>query len=270
MCGIAGFSLHPNDDTTEARRLTRSLFAAIEERGRHASGAAWTESGEVWLDKAPLKGSIYGPLLTEALPADSRTAILHTRYATQGDPSDNNNNHPFALPGLTGIHNGIVDNDRDIFDLLNVKPTTEVDSEAIFALLVHGGFDHPADALELVEGDAAVAWLPTDAGDDLNLARLRGRPLALARLKSKSLVFASTESLLRRACNQAGVAVDKLVNVKEGTYIRARFGTVREHRSFDPPRRVYVPKAATPVTKKVSTGTSSKKGTTTTSGNVGS
>ena len=234
MCGIAGFSIARRDTTTNPTTLMRALFRAIETRGAHASGAAWAEGDQVWFDKAPIPGATYGPMLS--LPRDVNTAILHTRFATQGNPEDNRNNHPFPLPNITGVHNGVVDNDREVFDLLGVERTCQTDSEAIFALLAHGGFDHPTEALELVEGSAAVAWLRSDAAEDLHLARLGGRPLALSQTAEGTLVFASTPELLARACREAKVrTVRKLdYSAPEGTYLRVHRGIIHDVVQFTP------------------------------------
>lgn len=227
MCGIAGLSKTDTDRTLDTVNLSRCLLRAIEARGRHAAGAAWTEEGDVWWDKAPVPGSAYakrlpmGPLAT--------TAILHTRFATKGDPKDNGNNHPFSLPGITGIHNGCLTNDAVIFNMLGVERTApgKTDSEAIFALLAHR---HPslsrADALGLVEGDAAVAWIETSDPDRLHLARLVGRPLAIGETVRGSLVFASTETLLRLACATAGVRLNEVWDVPTMTYVTAVNGCI--------------------------------------------
>lgn len=237
MCGIAGFSISRRDASTNPNRLARTLLAESESRGRHASGAAWVEDDTVWFDKAPIPGRTYGPLLD--LSRLATNAVFHTRYATQGDPKVNANNHPFALPNVTGVHNGIVTNDDDIFDLLNVERTCETDSEAIFALLAHGGFDHPTEALELVEGDATVAWLETDQPDTLHVARLNGRPLALGQTVTGTLVFASTMTILKAAAAKADVKLpEKLLwDVPEGTYLRIKQGIIHDVVRFTPMER---------------------------------
>ena len=107
MCGIAAFSLSPEDAASvDPCRLARCLLSALVVRGRDASGAAWTADGDVWFHKQPLPGPRYAP----SLPMDptTQTAILHTRAATNGDPADNVNNHPHSLPGVTGVHLSLI------------------------------------------------------------------------------------------------------------------------------------------------------------------
>lgn len=231
MCGIAGFSLSDKDArTTDALTLSRALLCAIERRGPHATGAAWTEAdGNAYWHKAPLPARRYVGQLP--MPPTSTVAILHTRYATGGDPAINENNHPFSLPGITGIHNGVLRNHRSIFARLGVEPTTETDSEAIFALLSHD--ERPAwDSLGDVDGDAAIAWIETDRPRSLQLARLDGRPLALAETRGGSLIFASTLPLLRIGVAGSGLAITRTWDVPPYRYLRFWKGNAQESRGI--------------------------------------
>lgn len=221
MCGIAGMSLAQSDlGRLDVCDLSAALLRQIEKRGTDATGVAWSDPEGVWLDKAPVRGRVYAE---RHLPMDPRafTAILHTRYATGGlraRPEINENNHPFSLPGVTGIHNGVLTNHRDIFRRLGVKPTTGTDSEAIFAALAHRTGTR-LQALTMIRGDASVAWIETAKPDRLFLARLEGRPLAVAHTPGGSLLFASTKALLQQAADEALVPIQGLRDVPENTYL---------------------------------------------------
>ena len=91
MCGIAGFSLNP-DENIDARNLSIELLRGIETRGRHATGVAVAIRNAVQVQKAALPASDF--VRTLDLDAAATTAILHTRYATQGSPKNPVNNHP--------------------------------------------------------------------------------------------------------------------------------------------------------------------------------
>lgn len=229
MCGIAGYNLNPSDKI-DAPGLARWLLRRIETRGRDAAGAAWSDADGVYYDKAPLTGTVFANRVP--LSPLSRNVILHTRWATGGDPKDNRNNHPFALPGITGIHNGVLDHGwQRTFRDLGVKPESETDSESIFALLAHSGLA-PQIALSQVRGDASVAWIDSDEPETLHLARLNGRPLAIGQTVGGSLVFASTIELLRQACAAAGVRLDGTENVPEWTYLTVRDGIAGKSRTI--------------------------------------
>ena len=61
--------------------------------------------------------------------------IFHTRLKTQGEAANNMNNHPlFTKKGVAIVHNGIINNDKEIFGR-HEKRDAEVDSEAILSIL---------------------------------------------------------------------------------------------------------------------------------------
>lgn len=235
MCGLAGFSL-ATKTKVDAHRLTANLALGIERRGPHATGIAWPEDGTVWYDKAPITARRY--VRNMPITPTAKTAIIHTRYATGGDPKVNVNNHPHSLPGITGIHNGVLRPgfDREVYDMLGVTPDSQCDSEAIFALLAYSGLDR-LDALSLVEGDATVAWLETDAPDVLHLARLSGRPLTAAQTVTGSFLFSSTDATMRDGIRATPARIVWQEEVPEFTYMRVRAGVITDVERFRPNTR---------------------------------
>lgn len=233
MCGIAGASLNPGEDVP-AGALATSLLLGIEHRGRHATGTAWTGAdGEVWLRKDAIPASRF--VLRAHVEDGAAAFIAHTRWATQGSPANNDNNHPIDVAGIVGVHNGCVWNDDDLFAALEPGVRiAQVDSEAIFATLLHSGL--PADAaLEQVRGSAAVAWFDTRPGADttvLHLARVSASPLVVAETLGGSLLFASTAAALRDAAQETGLDLMAVREVPEGTRLAVRDGQVIERSTF--------------------------------------
>lgn len=236
MCGIAGFNLSPTESQlTDPKRLAAALLLEIERRGRDAAGAAWlTDEGDSWIQKVDV------PARTLVADLDmeptTHTAILHTRWATLGEPEDNANNHPIDVGGIVGVHNGMIRNHRSLFGLLDpsVERFGQVDSEAIFALLQHFGA-HPTKVLDLPVGSMAIAWLrPHEKRPCLRLARGSGSPLHLGWTRDGSLLFASEGRMLADAAKHCGATIVLTRIVKEGTYLRARDGQVVESGRFTP------------------------------------
>jgi glucosamine--fructose-6-phosphate aminotransferase (isomerizing) len=230
MCGIAGASLNPTEKV-DARRLASSLLLGIEERGTHATGAAWVQNGDTWLSKAAVPASTF--VKGDHVPADAAEFIAHTRWATQGSVNNNENNHPIDARGIVGIHNGCIANDDAIFDLIGTeKRIAQVDSEAIFALIQHSGM--PAgQALELLRGSAAVAWFDATDASVLHLARVSSSPVVLGFTDKGSLLFASTEKAVRKAATENALTIVATRSMPEGLYHQIRNGEIVSTEYFE-------------------------------------
>lgn len=220
--------------------MARELLLGIQHRGTDATGAAWRlTTGGVQIQKKDIAASKFVKELS--VPRMAQTCILHTRYATQGDPAIRANNHPIATGGIVGVHNGMVANDDSLFFRLpDGLRIAEVDSEAIFAMLAYGeskvaGVNTPEDALSLIYGSAAVAWL--DMQEDpslLNLARVKGSPLEVAQTDKGSLIFASERQAIEEAAHYVGLNLVWKETVSEGCLLEVSNGRINSLREFKP------------------------------------
>jgi len=227
MCGIAGFCLNKADNIN-ARKVSAALLNEIQARGTDATGAAWVqrhadgERAQIAVSKAPVAARSFAPYL-EQMPTTAKRVILHTRYATQGSPQDNLNNHPIVSGRIVGVHNGVLSNDDQVFATLGGERRGVVDSEAAFALIDRTIYK-PVEVLESLQGRAALAWFDARDKRDLHLARLEGSPLAIGFTEGGSLFFASTMPLLVAGCAKGGVKLDWAEELGPMTYIRVRNG----------------------------------------------
>src|SRR4029077_17699174 len=104
--------------------------------------------------------------------------LAHTRWATQGLAAFMENNHPIRRGPFYVIHNGHVSNDRELFKLAGREPFAQVDTEAIPAIIAHlGSLSRVGEAMELIEGAAAIAVVEEKAPGELVLARGYSSPL---------------------------------------------------------------------------------------------
>lgn len=214
ICGIAGFSLNPNAQV-DATVLAAALALSIESRGGHATGIAHYHPHQkaVLVTKDGVTAYEFIDRIMESVDPKCRAAIIHTRFGTKGSSDKNENNHPIVLPGIVGVHNGIITNDDEVTERLELDRVAEVDSEVLFHIIRDQGVRHVA---EHVHGDAAVAWM--NVGQEpgrmlrpptVNVAVLNNRPAVLAWLfhrdkgkpastsTSEGIVFASTEAALK-------------------------------------------------------------------------
>lgn len=231
MCGIAGFSLAP-DEKVAPTRLAAALLRGIEHRGKDATGAAWVmpKTLEVFFQKAPVKASDFIPQLNLE---GARTCILHTRFATKGAVANNDNNHPIVIPGMVGIHNGVLYNDDELFAMLGDEVTryAQVDSEAAFALLNASDDTPVTERLALLDGSAALAWLHVDdeglSDRVLHIARVSSSPVWIGKTPKGSVIFASTRATLENAERELGVKMVTMQTLTEGTYVKVHRGRIQ-------------------------------------------
>ena len=107
MCGIIGIiGVEP-----VAGRLVEAL-RRLEYRGYDSAGVATLEAGEISRRRAEGKlGNL--ALKLEASPLGGNIGIGHTRWATHGGPTENNA-HPHATARVAVVHNGIIENFREL------------------------------------------------------------------------------------------------------------------------------------------------------------
>lgn len=238
MCGIAGFCINA-EEHIDARLLAKNLLKGLEARGKDATGAGWynAKRNEVNYVKAPKSATEFNRNEAWRIPSGVKNVVLHTRFATQGSPKNNNNNHPIVIENLVGVHNGHISNDKYILDYardnFGHKRIGEVDSEAAFAIAKYA--DNPLEGFaEALVGRAALAWIDGDKPKELNLTRVTGSPLVVAQTPKGSFVFASTESILRKAMKETGLAIEWLVEMDEYEYMKVRNGAVIEYSDYRP------------------------------------
>ena len=231
MCGIAGYSL--STSSSVARTLAaQSLLAGIAERGADAVGYAHRAPGS-GVEVHKQRSGASELLDRVSIPQDAVDVLVHVRDYTKGHPSITANNHPIRHGAVVGIHNGIIENDDEIFErngFTRAAPEMTVDSEAIFALAEATG--NRSDALEQLYGAMATAWIDERRPDVLFLARGVGRPLWLGR-GARETFFASTERALETVERYVGVKLQKR-EVGEGTMLALADGRVAWTERFRP------------------------------------
>lgn len=180
MCGIIGIL----GKESVADALVDAL-KRLEYRGYDSAGIATLEDGQLERRRAQGKLRNLEKVLAKT-PLQGLSGIGHTRWATHGAPNEVNA-HPHATSRVAIVHNGIIENFRELREGLEERGAqfeTDTDSE-IVAHLIHealiGGArpeDAVASALGQLQGAFALAIL--FAGhDDLLIGARRGSPLAI-------------------------------------------------------------------------------------------
>jgi glutamine---fructose-6-phosphate transaminase (isomerizing) len=180
MCGIVGIV----GDHPVAPMLVDAL-KRLEYRGYDSAGIATVEG--VSLDRRRAEGKLVN--LENRLrnePLSGTIGIGHTRWATHGVPNETNA-HPHFSGNVAVVHNGIIENFRDLREKLTADGyvfTSQTDTEVI-AHLVSQGLKHglpPRDAarraISMLQGAFALAIL-FGGEDNLLIGARNGPPLAI-------------------------------------------------------------------------------------------
>lgn len=180
MCGIVGIL----GRGPVAGALVEAL-KRLEYRGYDSAGIATLEDGHLARRRAAGKLRNLESCLA-AEPLFGASGIGHTRWATHGKPTEANA-HPHANGKVAVVHNGIIENFRELRDELRGKGhrfDSDTDSEVIahlFAEAMAGGLspvDAVAASLPRLKGAFALAIL-FDGEEDLLIGARDGAPLVV-------------------------------------------------------------------------------------------
>ncbi len=180
MCGIVGIlGLKPvAGDLVEALRR-------LEYRGYDSAGVSTVENGNLGRRRAEGKLRNLERRLEDE-PLSGLTGIGHTRWATHGRPTEVNA-HPHMSAKVAVVHNGIIENFRELREALTRKGhefTSDTDTEAVVHL-VTDELARTGDPIEAVKASlsqlrGAFALAIIFAGhDDMMIAARQGSPLAI-------------------------------------------------------------------------------------------
>ncbi|MBT3466725.1 MAG: glutamine--fructose-6-phosphate transaminase (isomerizing) [Rhodobacteraceae bacterium] len=180
MCGIVGVL-----GTNEVAPILVEALKRLEYRGYDSAGIATISDGTLDRRRAIGKLVNLGDRLVHE-PLAGKSGIGHTRWATHGAPNENNA-HPHKSGKVAVVHNGIIENFRELREELathGLEFTTDTDTETV-AMLTDYFVSQGATPIEAVnqtlaklDGAFALAFL-FDGEQDLMIAARKGSPLAI-------------------------------------------------------------------------------------------
>ena len=178
MCGIVGYV-----GNEQAAPILLNGLAKLEYRGYDSAGLA-VRDGESPVEVVKAKGRLKAleEKTNNGLAVKGTCGIGHTRWATHGEPSENNA-HPHISDdyNVVGVHNGIIENYQELRDKL-VKNGYEfyssTDTEVAIKLIdyYYKKYEHtPVDAINhamvRIRGSYAFAIMFKDYPDEIYVAR---------------------------------------------------------------------------------------------------
>jgi glutamine---fructose-6-phosphate transaminase (isomerizing) len=200
MCGIVGYV-----GQREAVSFLLPALRRLEYRGYDSAGVATVDGDRLEVRKSAGKIATLEALMAgSGYPAGS-LGIAHTRWATHGRPSDANAHpHVDCRSGLAIVHNGIIENYRELRQSLAAEGhqfRSQTDTEIIAHLIERYRTDGLPDAVRLaggrLRGAFAVVCIAANAPDLLVAFRRGSAPLVIGFGDGETFVASDIPALLR-------------------------------------------------------------------------
>ena len=203
MCGIVGYN-----GTLQAAPILLDGLSKLEYRGYDSAGLS-VRNGDKPAEIVKAKGRLKAlSAKTNAGKALKGTCgIGHTRWATHGEPSENNA-HPHQSDdgNVIAVHNGIIENYTEIKDKLlkkGYKFYSETDTEAIVKLVDYyykkyniGPVDALAKTMVRVRGSYALCVMFKDYPDEIWVAR-KDSPMIIGTKDDACFVASDVPAILK-------------------------------------------------------------------------
>jgi len=197
MCGIVGYI----GERKVAPVLIKGL-KRLEYRGYDSAGIAYLDDNDLKVIKSKGRLSILEGLVA-GIEAKNTIGIGHTRWATHGEPSDENS-HPQTNEenSIAVVHNGIIENYIELKEKLTekgIKFTSQTDTEVIAHLInyyYNGGLvEAVAKAISKLEGSYAIGVISKHHPDSIVCAR-KDSPLIIGLGKGENFIASDIPAVL--------------------------------------------------------------------------
>lgn len=199
MCGIVGYVGHRDASDVLVSALTR-----LEYRGYDSAGIAVFEDGEISVAKSKGKlKDLVEKMASEGKPKGT-AGIGHTRWATHGEPSDINS-HPHSGAKVTLVHNGIIENYKELKEFLIKDGRTflsDTDTEVVAQLLDHY-YTYISDPIKAIirttqdlRGSFALGIVFADYPDTVFAVR-RESPLIIGVGKDENFIASDVPAIIQ-------------------------------------------------------------------------
>lgn len=194
MCGIIGYT-----GKRDAKDIMLDALELLEYRGYDSAGIAILKEGKTQIVKRAGRVRDLRQLCEEKHP-EGNCGIGHTRWATHGGVCDQNA-HPHQFGRITLIHNGIIENYRELTEKyeLDGKLKSETDSEVVAAVLEHFYQGDPYSAIRRtvlkLKGTFALAILFEDQPGKIFAVR-NVSPIVVAKTEDGAILSSDVAAIV--------------------------------------------------------------------------
>ncbi|EKE11175.1 MAG: hypothetical protein ACD_15C00133G0026 [uncultured bacterium] len=199
MCGIVGYI-----GQKKACPILIEGLRQLEYRGYDSAGISVINENGIFTAKSAGRVQELENKIGEK-EVFGEVGIAHTRWATHGKPSDKNSHpHGDCKNNISVVHNGIIENYRELKDFLIKKKhkfSSETDSEVVAHLLEE--FSKKMDfklavfeALKLIKGTYGLAIINSREPEKIIVAR-NGSPLVMGIGDGEYIIASDTSAIVR-------------------------------------------------------------------------
>ncbi|MGN0160914.1 MAG: glutamine--fructose-6-phosphate transaminase (isomerizing) [Lachnospiraceae bacterium] len=216
MCGIVGYV--GKRDCTD---VLVDALSKLEYRGYDSAGIAVFERNAIRVEKT--KGRLLD--LVEKMQTTGKPmghcGIGHTRWATHGEPSDINS-HPHGNKRISIVHNGIIENYKEIKDFLIKEGygfESETDTETVAKLLDYYYDGNPLDTiikvLAEIEGSYALGIVFRDFPEKIYAVR-KDSPLIVGVGEGENFIASDVPAILKYTRDYYLIEQDEICELTSG------------------------------------------------------
>ncbi|MGX7023639.1 glutamine--fructose-6-phosphate transaminase (isomerizing) [Vagococcus hydrophili] len=212
MCGIVGVVGSQN-----TKNILLNGLHKLEYRGYDSAGIMLSNEQGMYVSKTPGRVAELEALVSDQ--KDSGTGIGHTRWATHGQPTENNAHPHLAKSGRFGlVHNGVIENYETLRDtyLTDITLAGDTDSEIIVEVVDYfsrqglSTLDAFTKMLGEVKGSYALALIDVEDDQKIYLAKNKS-PLLIGLADGYNLVGSDALAMIAET--------DRFVEIMDGERI---------------------------------------------------
>ena len=215
MCGIVGY-IGDRDCTN----VLVDCLEKLEYRGYDSAGIAVLDQGVIKVSKCKGRLSNLRDKMEREGKPKGYVGIGHTRWATHGEPSDINS-HPHGNKRITIVHNGIIENYRQIKEFLiseGYSFVSETDTETVAKLIDYYYSGDPLDAiikvLSEIKGSYALGIMFRDFPDRIYAVR-KDSPLIVGKGENENFIASDVPAIMKYTRNYYLLEQDEIAEIKK-------------------------------------------------------
>ena len=222
ICGIVGFT-----GSHQAAPILLDGLSKLEYRGYDSAGIAVRDGkADVAVIKAKGRLKVLEEKTNGGQSVPGTCGIGHTRWATHGEPSENNA-HPHTSDdgNVTAVHNGIIENYQELKTKLlrkGYKFYSETDTEVAVKLIDYYYKKYegtPVDAINhsmvRIRGSYALAIMFKDYPEEIYVAR-KDSPMVLGTADGESYIASDVPAILKYTRNVYYIGNLEMARVRKG------------------------------------------------------